>query len=167
MTAPLSPLALSLFTELSSGDSQRIWQAAWDIIRFREEGLSSQALMELAPFLPEIRQATEDVELGGGFSSNATLLAQALKVIQVVAEGSCHCGVYADQNFLRYDPREQEQLGLVRILRTTKPDWNMDYWCQCSRCRNAFRVEQREGHTTWWQWHTLAHPPERPTDLPG
>lgn len=160
MTARLSPLALSLFTELSSGDSQRIWQAAWGIIRFREEGLSPQALIELAPFLPKIRQATEDAELGGA------LLVQALKVIQVVAEGSCHCGVYADQNFLNYDPREQERLGLVRILSTTRPDWNMDYWCRCSQCGNAFRVEQREGHTTWWQWHALAHLPEhRPSGL--
>ncbi len=84
--------------DLLSQDSQRIWQASWEIITSRDVDL----LEQLRAALPQIRQATADLELGGLITPNSATLEHALAKVHGCRSWKCWCDDYP--RLLQFDP---------------------------------------------------------------
>ncbi|SEJ82845.1 hypothetical protein SAMN04488058_12115 [Deinococcus reticulitermitis] len=136
----------SLLADLCSRDTQRVWSAAWGVVRTEDEGV----LDALWPQLPRIERRTADLDLGGGLASNNEVLEIALKTLRWRQGGGCRCTLWPQ--FSRYDPNKLAERGAVQILSTSEPDYEMTYECRCGRCGQTFHVEQREYHLPWWKW---------------
>lgn len=145
----MSETVSDLLADLLSHDTHRVWSAACAINVLRDP----QALAALAEHLPDIEQATEDLDLGGALFPNSERLRQAVYTLRAQRDGLCRCWLYPQ--FLTYDPRQEEKTGDAAVLSSDPPDWHMDYRCRCNHCGAEYKVEQREGHLTWWKWHRL------------
>lgn len=132
--------------DLLSRNSQRIWQATWDVIASRDTAL----LETLRAALPEIQRATADVKLGGMIAPNRTSLEHALAKINKYRSWKCWCDDYP--RLLQHDPNREEKRGHVRILHQDTSGWPGTYSCQCLVCGKLFDVEEGEYHSAWWKW---------------
>ncbi|WP_102128300.1 hypothetical protein [Deinococcus planocerae] len=143
----MSETVNDLLMDLLSRDTHRVWSAACAVNVLRDP----PALTTLAEHLPEIERATED--LGGGLFPNNERLRQAIYTLRAQRDGLCRCWLYPE--FLTYAPLKEQEAGDVTVLSSDPPDWHMDYHCRCAHCGTEYKVEQREGHLTWWKWLKL------------
>ncbi len=144
-----NPSSASLLNELTSGDPEKIWSASSAVVHLRD----TNALDVLAAHVSEIRDKTNDVELGGMLYSNRDRLKFVLKKLTFTKnKKGCLCHLYPD--YLMYNPNNEAEKGNVRIIDTTYVEgkWVDFYTCECSLCGTRFRVEGREYHYTWWGW---------------
>lgn len=130
--------------------------ATWTTIRSRD----SDELAPLVRALPQIRRATEELELGGALHSNSANLDAALTKLENVRDGACWCASYPTSQF--FEPAKEERAGYVRILSTSTPGWSMTYECLCTVCEQVFGGEQGDYHYMWWRWA-----PREATSPPG
>lgn len=144
MSSP-QPDPATLLLELTSRDPHRVWAAVHAVIR-----APRAELLLLVPALPEIRQATQGLDLGGALFPNTQHLEHALRVLEAARDGLCPCQVYPA--WLFYNPEKEAARGAVEILSSSEPDWHMTYTCRCLSCGRTYEVEQGEYHYTWWQW---------------
>lgn len=140
-----------VLADLLSRDRQRVLTAVSVVNKLRD----LQALTALAGHLPDIERATAGLELGGYLFPNSEHLRQAVSTLQAWRDGLCRCWLYPQ--FLTYDPLKEEEAGDATVLSSGPPDWHMDYRCRCNHCGAEYKVEQREGHLTWWQWYKLGN----------
>lgn len=138
--------ARGLLADLCSRSGQRVWSASWGVVRTED----ADVLGPLSAQLERIERRTEDLLLGGALASNDEVLEMALAKLRAYRDGPCRCAPYA--RYSRFDPSELAQRGAVRILSTSKPDYEMTYACRCEHCGQAFHVEQWESHLPWWKW---------------
>lgn len=141
--------AAVLLRDITSGDAQKIWASSGGIIHLRNHS----ALEMLAAHLPEIREKTQGVPLGGALFPNSEHLRFALRKLEYVRSNSgCLCHLYPE--YLMYNPKTEEQEGNVRIVSVhyLEGGWVDTYTCECTICRTVFRVEERESHYMWWGW---------------
>ncbi|GAB2620822.1 hypothetical protein GCM10027067_35860 [Pseudactinotalea suaedae] len=148
-----APSAL-LLADLLSGEKDRIISAMWEVFATRDR----EILVPLARYLPKIRQATADVELGGMLASQRSNLEHVLDRLGLVSSGACLCAAYPAHQF--YDPKKEEGRQHVRIVGTVpnQQQWEPDRICECCDCGARFQVEQGEYHYTWWKWRPLTAP---------
>ncbi len=139
-----------VLTDFLSRDRHRVLTAVGVVNNLH----NPQALAALARHLPEIERATAGLELGGALFPNSEHLRRAIFTLQTWRDGRCRCWLYP--HFLSYDPLREEQAGDVTVLSSDPPDWHMDYHCRCTHCGAEYKVEQREGHLTWWKWQRLS-----------
>lgn len=139
----------SLLADITSGEPTRIWSSSCSIIKLRD----LVKLGDLAARLSEITQSTDDVTLGGAFVSNDLHLRFAIRKLEYFRDGTgCLCHLYPE--YLMYNPEQEADSGNVRIDHIAYfQDNRVDaYSCTCTTCETHFRVEEREGHYTWWGW---------------
>jgi len=110
-------------------------------------------LLDVLAALPEIRRATEHLELGGMLFSNKSHVSQAIRVIEDHRVGKCVCQPY--QGYLFYDPSAEQKAGNVQMTRSDSPDWDMTSTCVCAICGRGYSVQQGEYHYTWWEWREV------------
>ncbi len=140
---------MSIFDDLVSKDTTRIWSGACAVRRLRDRG----ELAMLAEHIDEIKNATQGIALGGALRPNSSHLAFAImKLEQVRGTQECLCSLYALDD--QYNPSTEETDGNVQILETTliEDKWADFYTCRCTQCDARYRVEEREYHYTWWAW---------------
>lgn len=140
---------MSILEDLTSGDSQRIWQGACAIRQLHDR----DELMRLAGHLAQIRDRTRGIALGGTFHPNASHLAFAIGKLEFVKHGKgCLCALYEQDHF--YNPVDEEKGGRIRILDTTFASgaYVDSYDCECVTCGARYRVLERDYHYTWWGW---------------
>jgi hypothetical protein len=138
-----------LLADITSGDPTRVWSSSCEIIKLRDP----VELGELAANLSEIRQSTEDLTLGGAFVSNDLHLSFAIRKLEYFRDGAgCLCHLYPE--YPMYNPVKEAEVGNIGIDRIAYfQDSRVDaYLCSCTSCGTHFRVEEREGHYTWWGW---------------
>ena len=109
-------------------------------------------LLELAGRLPEIEQATREVELGGMFRSNRATLELAFRKLRLYGEGNggCPCSVYSWID--AFDPTREAAAGHV-VVQMITPTNRPCYACKCTRCGARYNVQEGEGHYVWWEWN--------------
>ena len=142
---------MSILSDLTSGDAQRIWEGACAVRHLR----NAEELQELVRHLEEIKRTTAGIPLGGMIRLNSTHLTFALHKLRFVRDSTeCLCALYAFDDF--YDPGREVEAGAVKMLERVLKDGFVDYYhCECSVCGNLFRVEEREYHHTWWRWQKV------------
>lgn len=100
-------------------------------------------LDDLVAAMPEIKAATEGVDLGGMIRDNNAYLAFALyKLAYHRDRDGCMCRLYP--KLLYYDPELEAQAGNVHSLAHGR-------WA-CTVCGGAFDVKYGEDHASWWEW---------------
>ena len=147
---------MSILDDLTSGDSQRIWQGACAIRHLYDH----EELMQLAGHLAQIRDTTRGVALGGALHPNASHLAFAIGKLEFVKDvRGCLCALYERDHF--YNPVDEEKNGRIRILGTTfvSGPYVDFYDCECVTCGARYRVIERDYHYTWWGWARVSSGP--------
>ncbi len=135
--------------DLLSTDSQRIWAACGAIKSLRDNA----TLQFLSSHIEQIKTATSGVDLGGALCPNKYHLEFAIKKLEYFKnKQGCLCGLYPENMF--FDPSKEQKKGFVEITDKKLIDgkWVDYYICQCKLCSTKFKVEEREGHYSWWQW---------------
>jgi len=143
---------MTILEDLRSGDPTRIWSGAGAILRCWDLAL----LGELALHIPEIRQKTAGVPLGGALHPNSVHLDNAIARLEHVRDQrGCLCRLYGSSQF--DNPAQEAERGNVQISETHLLDGNyVDYYaCTCLHCGARYRVVEREYHYTWWGWSRI------------
>jgi hypothetical protein len=136
-------MSASILADLTSRDAARVYGATWALVRLRDEA----ELDALGAMLPEIVDATADLDLGGIFYSNNETLAFALRRLRYHRDRTgCLCALYPE--FLLYDPEKEAEAGNVSAVETELGTWR----CECTECGALFTVQYGEAHASWWQW---------------
>ena len=141
-----------LLEDLVSGDPSRVWASACAVIVLRK----AEVLDMLVAHLPEIRQKTHDLELGGGVFPNAEHLKFSLRKLEYHRDGAgCLCRLYPE--YLMYNPQKEATAEHVQIDEVTyvNEKWVDAYVCTCTRCGTKFRVTEGESHYPWWKWEVV------------
>ncbi|MFB9313377.1 hypothetical protein [Nocardioides plantarum] len=154
LTAPdaeEASLQLPLVQDLLSDDGSRVMSAVWDVLGTRDP----EVLEPLLRVLPTIKEATQDLELGGALIANASHVARALDRVALFGRGTCLCTAYLFDQLS--DPAKEERRGHVRIVETIPGDgsWVPDRICECTDCGRRYRVEEGLYHYPWWAWTSL------------
>ncbi len=142
----------TLLNDLLSRDATKIWSAAGAILNSWDRPM----LLELAQQLPEIREKTKGIDLGGLLHPNVVHLANALRRIEYVRDSeACLCKLYGATQF--DNPQQESERGHVKILETKFADgYYVDFYtCECQHCHARYKVSEREYHYTFWTWSVL------------
>ena len=141
----------TLFDDLTSRDSTRIWSASCAVRRLRD----AAELAHLAAKVYEIVEATKGVKLGGVLRPISSHLDFAIKKLEFIRyESRCLCALYEMDDL--YDPEQEQTDGHIRIVDTIHSQrWVDHYVCECTSCAQRFKVEPREYHYPWWQWTAI------------
>ncbi|MGI2172639.1 hypothetical protein [Shewanella ulleungensis] len=140
---------MNTLNDLLSKDPQRIWSASSSLKDIRDMSY----LKELSAKTDEIERATKGIDLGGKLNPNSYHLEFALKKLNHVKNDlGCLCALYPDNMF--FNPEKENDNNQVKITDTVTTDdkWVDYYLCECTHCHSKFKVEEREGHFTWWSW---------------
>lgn len=132
--------------DLLSKDSHRIWQASWEIIASRD----TELLEQLRAALPQIRQATANIDLGGLITPNRATLKHALAKVRSYRSWKCWCDDYP--RLLQFDPNREQQREHVRIVNEDLTYWPGSYVTARTICGQRFEVAGGEHHSVWWKW---------------
>jgi hypothetical protein len=138
---------MTILDDLLSRDAHRIWSGAGAIRKLYDR----DALMRLAAHLPEIRDSTKGIPLGGAYHPNSAHLDYAFRKLEhVQADRGCLCELYD----MWSSPPEEAKAGRLRIDRTVSaPDNHVDFYeCACVSCGGRYHVIERDYHYTWWGW---------------
>ncbi len=138
-----------LIDDMLSKDPKRIWCASCEIISL---GQNHDRIMELVPYLSQIKSKTNNVELGGLIHPNSRFLKQAIETIEWhMKEKSCPCCLLGESS----NPIQLEADEYITITDTVyinKSNYVDYYLVRCNRCETKYKVEEREYHSTWWNW---------------
>lgn len=152
---------------ITSRDNHKIWESACKII---ELGQNHKKISPLVKFLPEIKEITVGLNMGGMFAPNQRFVDFAIKTIEFHKETKeCYCGLFVEKYKLTNDvidrellydgfnPNNEAKKGNVKILDTIRIEnkWVDFYLVKCLKCQKQYKVEEREGHYMWWKWIRL------------
>lgn len=143
---------MSIINKITSKDPHQIWEACGDIAQLTD----LNELNILASHLEEIKKSTKKIDLGGTFCPNSYHLDFAIKKLEHVKNNQgCLCSLYQDNMF--FNPRKEEEKGNILIDKKVEIEgkWIDYYLCHCMKCNDKFKVEEREGHYTWWSWKKI------------
>ncbi|NVK22599.1 MAG: hypothetical protein HWD86_08775 [Kangiellaceae bacterium] len=140
---------MNILRKFMSGNPDQIWSASCEIAKSN----NLELLDSISDDLEIIEQATADIDLGGGFCPNSYHLEFALKKLRLVKRRkSCLCSLYPEYIF--FNPINEEKACSINISEIAKIDgkWIDYYMCKCTKCNSLYKVEEREGHFTFWSW---------------
>lgn len=140
---------MSILDKFTSKNSQEIWSASCEVAKCN----NLELLDSLAIDIKTIENATKGIKLGGGFLSNSYHLDFALKKLRYVEErAGCLCELYPEYMF--FNPLDEEKNCSITITEIVQIDgkWIDYYRCRCNKCHASYKVEERDGHFTFWSW---------------
>lgn len=140
---------MSILDKFTSKNSQEIWSASCEVAKCN----NLEVLDSLVIDIKIIEKATKGINLGGRLCPNSYHLDFALKKLRYVEKrAGCLCSLYPDYMF--FNPIDEEKNCNVTISEIVQIDnkW-IDYcWCNCNKCHASYKVEERDGHFTFWSW---------------
>ncbi len=140
--------ATQILADLTSRDVSKVRLAACEIISF---GHDRDKVLPFATHVPEILEKTRGLKMGGIFAPNQRFVDHAVEIIKFHSEKeACPCALYVDYSYECYDPNREAEKHLISLQQ--KDDF---YLCECLKCGRSFKVFEREGHYTWWEWQLL------------
>ena len=149
---------------ITSQDRQQVWESACKII---DLGQDHEKIVPFIEYLPQIKERTVGLDMGGGFAPNQRFIDFAVKTIEFHKENKeCSCALFVEKYKLTNDdvdremqyecfnPKKEVEKGNIEILEeiVVPKEWIIDYVVKCLKCGQKFKVEQREYHYTWWHW---------------
>jgi hypothetical protein len=149
---------------ITSRDAHKVWGSACAII---ESGQDHQKVEPLVKYLPLIKEATNNLNMGGGFAPNQRFVDFAIKTIEFhTNKTTCSCALFVEKYKLTNDvvereiqyecfsPAKEVEKGNIKILDTVLMDgkWIDYYVIECVKCSTRFKVEERQGHYMFWNW---------------
>ncbi|MES2676657.1 MAG: hypothetical protein V4660_20640 [Pseudomonadota bacterium] len=143
---------MNILEKLKSKDVTQILSACSEVAKCRD----LDELKMLSPHVNEIKKATKSISLGGALCPNSYHLDFAIKKLEHVKKDlGCLCALYPENMF--YNPVTEQQMALIAIDEVVKIDnkWIDYYLCRCAACNSEFKVEERDGHYTWWSWKRI------------
>lgn len=145
--------ATTLLEQLTSKDSQRIWEAACTINKLWDKTV----LLELAQHLADIKKQTHAIALGGFFLSNAYHLEHALERLEYVGNNPEACLCYFYPKNLFYQPEKEAEAGHIHIdsCEDFPEVWGSHWQVHCQHCGQQFKIHDGESHYRWWQWERV------------
>jgi hypothetical protein len=127
-----------------------VWSSSCGIIKLWD----SAELDRLVENLPKIRRATENLDLGGALYPNSAHLKFAIQRLEYhESRAGCLCQLYPQYSMS--NPQKEDEAGHVRIDSREEENGMCSCTCTCTTCGTKFRVEEHEGHFTWWNWEIL------------
>ena len=123
--------------------------------------------MPLVEYLPQIKEKTIGLNMGGAFAPNQRYIDFAIKTIEFHKENKeCSCALFVEKYKLTNDvvsreiqyecfnpQKEVEKENVEIVEKIVIPEkWITDYVVKCLKCGQKFKVEEREYHYTWWNW---------------
>ena len=124
-----------LIDDMLSKDSKRIWSASCEI---NSLGQDHDRIMELVPYLTQIKSKTNNIELGGLIHPNSRLLKQAIETIEWhMKVKSCPCCLLGENS----NPKQLEADGYITINDTVymnKSNYVDYYLVGCNRCKTKY-----------------------------
>lgn len=140
---------MSILDKFTSKKSQEIWSASCEVAKCH----NLELLDSLAIDIKTIESATKGINLGGGLCPNSYHLEFALKKLRYVEQRSgCLCALYPEYMF--FNPIDEEKTCSITITEIVRIDgkWIDYYRCKCNQCHASYKVEERDGHFTFWSW---------------
>lgn len=140
---------MSILDKFTSKNPQEIWSASCEVAKCN----SLELLDSLAVDIKTIESSTKGIDLGGGLCPNSYHLEFALKKLRYVEQrAGCLCSLYPEYMF--FNPIDEEKSCSIAITETVQIDgkWIDYYRCKCSKCHTSYKVEERDGHFTFWSW---------------
>ena len=135
---------------ITSRDSHKVWEASCAIIHISQD---KDQILPLVPHLATIKQKTKDLNMGGGFAPNQRFITQAISAIEFhMKSKKCSCCLY-----LENAANPNKELDFITIQETVRIEnkWVDYYLVICKKCRQKYKVLEREGHFMWWDWKAI------------
>jgi hypothetical protein len=140
---------MNILDKFTSKNSQEIWSASCEVAKCN----NLEILDSLATDIKTIEIATKGIDLGGGLCPNSYHLEFALKKLRYVEQREgCLCVLYPEYMF--FNPIDGEKNCSITITEIVQIDgkWIDYYKCKCNKCYASYKVEERDGHFTFWSW---------------
>lgn len=108
--------------------------------------------------------------MAGAFAPNQRFIDFAVVTIEFYKTvGKCPCALFTEKfkltkdvfkrkiQYEGFNPNKEAEKGNVKILDTVYIDNNwIDYYLvECEKCTAHYKVEEREGHYTFWSWKRI------------
>lgn len=135
---------------ITSRDTTKVWCASCAIISLSQDEVR---IRQLILYLPEIKKKTEGLAMGGMFASNQRLIDFAIKTIEFYRDSlACSCILYTGLE--TFDPIKELEKGNILIMDTVRIEsrWIDFYVVACQKCKQTYKVIERDYHYTWWGW---------------
>lgn len=140
---------MSILDKFTSKNSHEIWSASCEVAKCN----NLELLDSLAIDIKAIENATKGISLGGALCPNNYHLEFALKKLRYVNKrAGCLCVLYPEYMF--FNPIDEEKNCSITITEIVQIDgkWIDYYICKCNKCHASYKVEERDGHFTFWSW---------------
>jgi hypothetical protein len=136
--------------DITSKDIHKVWLASCEIIN---NGQDHDGIAPLIKYLPEIKEKTKDLDLGGLIAPNRRFVDFAIKTIEFHKDSKeCTCTLYKDYEM--FNPKKEAGKGNIIIYETVliNEDYPDYYIAECLKCGRKIKIFEREYHFTWWEW---------------
>ena len=156
-----------IIKKITSLDTHKVWESAGEIIKLGQDRSKIEPLIE---HLPEIKDATANLDMGGAFAPNQRFIDFAITTIEFHKDRKdCPCALYTEKykltndvykrelQYESFNPNKEAEKGNIKIEDTTLIDnnWIDYYMVECTKCHTQFKVEEREGHYMFWNWRRM------------
>ena len=143
-----------ILLDMTSRDTHLVWKSSCEIVDLGQE---KEAILSLLPYLNEIETQTKGLAMGGALASNQRFVNAALQTLRFHRDSNdCPCTLFGIHECM--DPNKQAAKGYVKINTVVKLEGNwVDYYeAECTRCKQKFKILEREGHYMWWAWERVS-----------
>lgn len=135
-----------LLDDILSGDSYKIWYSSATIMKLSQD---EERIKEFVPYLDEIIEKTKNVDLGGSIALNSRFVEKVIKVLEYYKdEKGCSCCLLGEED----DPNNYETIDVMETVCHKNSTWIDYYIVECTKCKQKYKVGEREYHYTWWDW---------------
>jgi len=149
-----------IIKDLTSKESQRIRESGLIVIRNSQ---NEKAIKSLIPYLNQIKQSTNGLELGGAFASNNRFYKFPIEIIEFYKNRKsfwnrnkkCSCCLYLSKSYENYNPEKEVENESIKLKAKFKGNYTQDYSLQCLKCNQKYYVSERHYHYIWWHWEKL------------
>lgn len=138
-----------IIKDLTSKEVEGIRKSGWHIIKNSQ---NEELIKPLIPYYGEIESSTKNLKLGGGFAANARFGEYATLVIEHYKNDfGCSCNLFPKIG-LDLDPNDES--NNVKIIDTIRIEnkWVDYYIVECGKCNTHYKVFERNGHWTFYEW---------------
>ncbi len=140
---------MNILDKFVSNNPEEIWAASCEVAKCN----NLELLDALATDIEAIENTTKGIELAGGLCPNSYHLEFALKKLRFVRQrAGCLCALYPEYMF--FNPIDEEKNCSITIsqIAQIQGKWIDYYRCKCNKCHASYKVEERDGHFTFWSW---------------
>lgn len=138
--------------DMLSGNARSIWSASCAICSLSQ---NHEKIVELLPYKQQIADASKGIDLGGALAPNKRFLDWAMEIMNFHERDSgCPCCLL-NGNSNPIHCVEDGYFTLVDTVNMKNSNYIDYYIVRCNNCGSLYKVEEREYHFTWWDWHIM------------